>query len=303
MVRRIIILLFVVIGIFSFNSVVAQTTIVGQNNPAVDVQAIQKAVDQGETINLKGTFDFGNGGRVNITKGVKIIGETNDKGTPITKIKGGFWTFHSPLPAKLPPESPGPKITIQSIHFDGALHTPILLSYCSGAAISNNKMTNIRPKAIDEPLFGKSGLNMQQGIFCSPVFAQPRDIRGYIANAITGNLMIDGNDIDLTNDVPTKTMAQGIFLLRTTGVNAQIQRNIIMNCSRNPIEMLNNLRGADGSGTIVIKDNKIVTATEGLPVPVPATPTGIVVGWVRDRSGGVDPQRNIKYIVFNKIVR
>ncbi len=116
MLRRIVVSLFMVIAIFSFNSAEAQVTIVGQNNPTIDVQAIQKAVDQGGTINLKGTFDFGNEGRVNITKDVQIIGETNNKG-PVTKIKGGFWTLHSPLPTQLPPTAPGPKIAIKSIHF------------------------------------------------------------------------------------------------------------------------------------------------------------------------------------------
>ena len=148
MVRRLIISLFTVMAIFSFTSAEAQMTIVGQNNPTIDVQAVQRAVDQGGTINLKGTFDFGNEGRVNITKDVKLIGETDNGGKPVTKIKGGFWTFHSPLPAKLPPEVQGPKITIQAIHFDGALWTPIYLAYSSGATIANNKMTNIRPKVM-----------------------------------------------------------------------------------------------------------------------------------------------------------
>ena len=142
-------------AVFSFNSAEAQMTIVGQNNPSVDIQAIQKAVDQGGTVTLKGTFNFGNDGRVNITKDVKIVGETDSSGNPITKITGGFWTFHSPLPSKLPPEVPGPKITIHGIHFDGALWTPIYLAYSSGATIAHNKMTNIRPRLSDEPLFGK----------------------------------------------------------------------------------------------------------------------------------------------------
>jgi hypothetical protein len=128
MVPKMIVSLFTVMAIFSLTPAEAQITIVGQNNPTIDIQAVQKVVDQGGTINLKGTFDFGNEGRVNITKDVKIIGETNTKETPTTKVKGGFWAFHSPPPAKLPPEVPGPKITIQSIHFDGALWTPIYLA-------------------------------------------------------------------------------------------------------------------------------------------------------------------------------
>ena len=85
---------------------------------------------------MEGTFDFGDKGRVNITKDVKIVGEADNKGSPLTKLKGGLWTLHSPLPAQLPPEIPGPKITIQNIHFDGALWTPIHLAYSSGTIIT-----------------------------------------------------------------------------------------------------------------------------------------------------------------------
>ena len=65
---------------------------------------------------------------------------------------------------------------------------------------------------------------------------------------------------------------KGCIVNRTTGINAQIQRNTITNCSRNSIETIDNYLGKDGSGMIIIKDNKIVTSVEGLPVPSPATP-------------------------------
>jgi len=156
---------------------------------------------------LEGTFDFGHEGRVNITKDVHIIGESNHK-DPVTKIMGGFWTFHSPLPSRLPIEVQGPKITIQKIHFDGALWAPVQLAYTSGVAISNNKITNVRPKAMGTQLiFGKPGLNMQQGIICHPGYGQAFETRKYIPDAVTGNLIIEDNEIDLTNDAPTKTMA------------------------------------------------------------------------------------------------
>ena len=292
-----------IIVIFSFATARAQTTIVGQNNPTIDIEAVQKAVDQGGTINLKGTFDFGNEGRVNITKDVNIVGETDNGGKPITKIHGGFWTFHSPLPGKLPPEVSGPKITIQGIHFDGALWTPIFLAYSSGATITNNKMTNIRPK-MDRPIFNPElNLNFQQGIFCYPGFAQSSGTRKYIPDLLTGNLIIQDNDIDLTNDVPTKTMAQGVWVAWTTGINAQIQRNTIINSTRNAIETIDNYLGKDGSGMIIVKDNRLVSATEGLPFPSPQTPNGIVAGWFRDMSGGLDPQRNMKHVVANNVIR
>ena len=37
--------------------------------------------------------------RVLITKDVKIFGEKDNKGNPLTKIIGGVWSFYSPLPA------------------------------------------------------------------------------------------------------------------------------------------------------------------------------------------------------------
>jgi hypothetical protein len=300
---RLIILFFLAMAIFSFHSAEAQIMIVGQNNPTIDIGAIRKAIDQGGTVSLKGTFDFGNEGRVNITKDVKIVGEADSKGNPVTKITGGYWTFHSPLPSSLPPEVPGPKITIQSIHFDGALWAPIYLAHSSGANIADNKITNIRPKYSDEPIFGKPGLHRQGGIICFPGLAQPIQTRKYIPNLFTGNLIIEDNNIDLTNDIPTKTMAQGVMVNGTTGVNAQIQRNTILNCSRNSIEAIDNYLGGDGTGMVLIKDNKIVTSIEGLPVPTPATPHGILFGWFLDMPSGMDAQRNIKYIVANNAIR
>jgi hypothetical protein len=303
MVRRILISLFMVAAILLFASAEAQVTVVGQNNPTTDVQAVQRAVDQGGTINLKGTFDFGNEGRVNITRDVKIIGEMDSAGKPVTKIKGGFWAFHTPLPAKLPPEAPGPKTTIQGIHFDRALGAPIYLGYSSGAIITKNKITNIRPKATDEPIFGKIGLNRQLGIACHPGLPQPLETRRYIPDLFTGNLIIEDNDIDLTSDIPTKTMGQGIYVQWTTGVTTQIQRNTVVGGPRSAIDTVDNYLGKDGSGMIIIKDNRLITGTEGIPLPTPSTPNIMVLGWFFDISGGLDPQRNIKHIVVNNAIR
>jgi hypothetical protein len=304
MVRGLITLLFMLVAICSFTSVVAQTIIVGQNNPSIDIQAVQTAVSQGGSVLLKGNFDFGTEGRVNITKDVKIEGEKDNKGAPTTKIKGGFWSFHSPLSAQLPPTISGPKITIQSIHFDGALWSPICLAYCSGATISNNQITNVRPKAMGEKLiFGKPGLNIQQGIICYPGYGQTWETRKYIPNVFTGNLIIEDNDVDLINEDPTKTMAQGVIIIWTTGITAQIQRNTIINCSRNSIETIDNYLGEDGSGMVLIKDNKITTSQVGLPVPTPGTPNGIVAGWFLDQTGGSDPKRNLKHTITNNSIK
>jgi hypothetical protein len=68
-------------------SLYAGTTVMGQNNPALDVEAVQNAVNAGGKILLIGTFDFGQG-MVNITNSVEITG-------PAT-INNAFSAFRMP---------------------------------------------------------------------------------------------------------------------------------------------------------------------------------------------------------------
>jgi hypothetical protein len=278
----------------SYDSVVA-----GKADPACDVQAVQDAVNQGGAVLLKGKFDFGEKGKVNITRDIEIYGEKDQQGTLLTTIKGGFWSFHSPLPSDLPPVSPGPKITIQDIHFDHALWAPICITYSSEATITGNRITNLQPLLSKAPVFGKEGISWQQGIIVSPVFGLMGKKLGYQPGLITGSIMATDNDIDLTCENPEKTMAQGMFVVWTTGATIQILRNRVINCSRNSLESLDNYPGEDGSGMTLIKDNTIVTATKGVPVPSLMTPNGIVAGWFLDQSGAADPARSTKIIVAN----
>jgi len=128
MPRKEILSIFFIIGLLTLgvHSIEAQQTIIGEDNPAVDVQAVQAAASKGGEVLLNGTFDFGEKGSVTINKDVKIVGEKDSQGLPITKIKGGFRTFFSPLPSQLPPQAPGPKMANQSIHCDEIQAFPII---------------------------------------------------------------------------------------------------------------------------------------------------------------------------------
>ena len=90
-----------------------ETVVVGVNDPAHDVKAVQEAVDRGGTVILKGKFNFGNDGQIVITKDIKILGEVDEQGKPATQVIGGSETFFSPLPSKeVAPVVPGPNISI-----------------------------------------------------------------------------------------------------------------------------------------------------------------------------------------------
>jgi hypothetical protein len=300
MARKVILLVFLLAGLLAFgvHSISAQQTVIGQDNPAVDVQAVQAAASQGGEVLLKGTFDFGEKGSVTITKDVKIVGERDSHGIPITKVKGGLRTFLSPLPAQLPPQFPGPKIDIQNIHFDGTLAFPIYIAYCSGATIAGNKITNVRPLVTPQ-------MNFSVGIMVGTNWIQPAATKKYQPGAVTGIITILDNDLDMANETPTKTFGQGIFVHWATGITLQISGNTVKNCSRNSIEAMDNYLGDDGSGSVVIRDNKVTTATLGLPFPSPRTPNGILVGWFLDGTGAgaSNPKQNMKATITNNTVR
>lgn len=301
MFKKIVIALFLLIGTVIAPTAEAgpQTIVVGQNNSAVDIQAVQAAVDQGGSVVLKGTFDFGDKGSVIISKDVKIVGEKDSQGIPITKVRGGFQTFLSILPAQLPPQAPGPKIGIQDIHFDGSLLSPIYIAYTAGVSIGGNKITNVRP------LVATPQMNVSVGIMVGTNWIQPAATRRYQPGAVTGVVTIENNDLDMTNDTPQKTFGQGIFVHWATGITLQVSGNTVKNCSRNSIEALDNYLGDDGSGSVVIRDNKVITAPVGIPFPSPRTPNGICVGWFFDGTGAgaSDPKLNMKHTIINNSVR
>jgi hypothetical protein len=289
----------VFIGCLQTSSMAAHydSVITGQGDPEADILAVRKAVDQGGAVLLKGTFDFGKNGKVHITKDINISGETDAQGDPVTKIKGGLWTFHSPLPTQLPPTEPGPMVTIRNIHFEGALWAPINLPYCGGATIVNNKITNVRPMAYEKPMFGKEGMYNQQGIIFVPLYTLPEESGIYQPGLVTGKIAVADNDIDLSTNIPEKTMSQGVLMIGATGAKTLILRNRVVNCTRNSIESIDNYPGEDGSGMTLIKGNTIITAEKGIPLPSPFTPNGIIGGWFLDLKGASDPARKTRLII------
>jgi hypothetical protein len=276
-----------------------QTVVTGTNDPANDVKAVQDAVDKGGEILLKGTFHFGDKGSGIIKRDVKILGEKSSEGIPATKIRGGFRTLLSPLPVQLPPETPGPRISIQNIHFDESNMSPIFIAYSSGANISGNKITNVRPLAASPQM------NFSVGVIVGTNMIQPAATRKYQPGAVTGSITIADNDLDMSNDTPQKTLGQGIFVHWTTGITLQILANRVKNCSRNSIEAVDNYLGDDGTGSVVIRENDVTTPTVGAPFPSPRTPNGILVAWFFDGTGAgaSNPKQNMKHTIINNTVR
>ena len=248
----------------------AQAVVVGQGNPSIDVPAVQAAVDQGGSVLLVGTFDFGDTGRVVLSKDVAISGEADSSGAPTTTVIGGDWTFFSPLPATLPPSEAGPKIRIQSIHFRQPLGPPIHLAYCGGANIRGNKVTEIRKRPFTT-FFRRAG-----------VLIGPRDAAvttTIFRHLVTGSIKVTDNEVDLAGPDPTITSGEGIFVNLTDGAEVYVARNTVTNCTRNCVDILDNRLDSEGRGSVVIENNTLITGVTGIPIPTPGTPNGIVTGF------------------------
>jgi hypothetical protein len=260
----------------------------GQNNPAVDLPAVQAAVDQGGMIRLNGTFDFGSTGSITIKKDIDIAGE---KGT---LVKGGRLTFNTKVPDQLPPVNPGPKVSIRDIHFDGAVFAPINLAYIRSAVVRGNKITNV----IAVKYTAKMDTNT--GIIIGPRVVRPK---AYVPGVATGTIIIMDNEIDVTPANLLKTMGWGVFIAWTTGANLIVTRNVISGAGRAAIGSLDNYLGPDGTGKTLIAYNQITTPTEGFYYPTNCAPNGIMAGWYFDMSATLDHTKNAPVEVsHNKIV-
>jgi hypothetical protein len=282
-----------IVGAGAPSSKDAAQKVTGTGDPALDVPAVQAAVAAGGKVTLAGTFDFGPEGRVVITRDVDIRGKDG------ATVKGGSFSFYSPLPA-LPVAGPGPAIGIRDLTFDGALRSPIHLAYARSVEVRGNHIRNVRPfvtppnAAVPIP-----GFALQAGIMLGTYWAYRP---GVLPGAFTGRVTVSGNDLDLTGAAPAQTLCQGIFLGRGWGVKARIAENTIVGCSRNAIEVLDNVRDETGHGRIDVVENRIHAPAIGVPYPTGNRPNGIIIGWFFDPSGAIDAARNIPHrIVENEI--
>jgi hypothetical protein len=201
---------------------------------------------------------------------------------------------------ELPLPGPGPKVTIKNIHFDGATWTPMHFPYISGAEISGNRITNVQPLGIPIKWSGGDNLLVNAGVLFGTRFAHREKV---LPGAVTGNLIVNNNEIDLKCKNPESTMGQGVFFIWTWGATIEITGNRIRNAARNSIESLDNYLDEDGMGSVLVAENNIVTTSIGIPFPSPKTPNGIIVGWFLDMTGGSDPKRNSKITVIRNYVQ
>ena len=204
----------------------------GTGNPAVDVPAVQTAVNDGGTVMLRGTFDFtgaesGNPLRiVTVRDGVRITGMADANGR-LPTIVGGQRAF---LVA-----APGADVSFENLRFEGSDLFAIAVSAAHNLSVIHCTITGLTPI-----FFAATGEILSGGIF----------IQGGPFN----DIRVVGNAIDAT--ATANDSSNGIFVIGATA-SVVVADNTITNTTAHGLDLRN------VAGVASVTGNQLLTGQVG----------------------------------------
>jgi hypothetical protein len=231
-------------------AVAAQVVIVGTGDPAVDVPAVQAAVDRGGDVILEGHFSFDGAptivpelpgfalATVRISREVTISG-TEDGDGEVTTIEGGQVPFEV--------EGHGSSVTIQRLHFVHPRIEAIDVSAVSGLNVRSCRIEGVEPVSG----FGATAIGI------NTTFNPPTPSSPGAPERISGKLSIVDNEIDLAGSTGAFNTI-GILIFSAGIAGAEIDAHILGNRISNSTEPAINFRRVVGH--VAVEWNKISTA-------------------------------------------
>jgi predicted transcriptional regulator len=256
--------------------------VVGREDPGVDAQAVQDAVDNYDEVTLRGAFNFGPS-FVQISKSVVIRGEGRENDIPSATIYKKGWRFpFTEWDCVFKLDREDANVVIENIHFTDFNHTCIWGSCCKKLNIINNRIT----------LMTGSGRGLSFGSFGDVVvgiFVMPE------VDAFEGKLNVKGNYIDLARIAWGGSLSRGgieenpsyrpdLFnheYYMTFGIAVHhgsdtviIEDNIVRNANARGIAVTGNLE----TGDVTIRKNTVFSDVYGsYPFSSPEAGAGILV--------------------------
>ena len=249
-----------------------RVVVVGQDNPAYDIQAIQDAVDRYDEVILQGYFNLG-ASKVIIRISVVVRGEGRENDVPSTKVYKRGWKFPFLTEEFLfLVAGAGIDVTIENIHFTDFNYVCISTSsFCDNVVIRDNRIT-LRTGIGRGMIYGNRGDHVI-GIVCGGV----EDER----HTSTGRILIEGNYLDFAlsytrggfqsrrgletdpnyrSDLENHESYCGIgVIVNHNHGDVTIRDNVIMNMNSRGILIYDNLESAH----VQILGNKIVSEVFG----------------------------------------
>ena len=241
------------------------TVVIGTGNPAVDVPAVQAAVNLGGEVLLRGHFSFDR--PPTIPTALQAVGIPLAKATIlISKAVAISGARDVSIEAGTIPffvNAPGATVTIQRVHFVRPTKSAILVYAVSGLVIASCRIKGIVPL----PNVASSGI----GISASDMAVIPTPSQPGHPENISGRILIADNDLDLAGGTAFDNVL-GITTFSAgqspdTEVDIYISGNRISNVTQSAI----NLRRIGGRAHV--EGNAITTG----PVSSQTTPRPEVI--------------------------
>lgn len=246
-----------------------QTVVVGRENPDVDAQAVQDAVDNFDVVILKGTFNFGSSS-VEISRSVVVRGEGRENGIPSTTIFKEGWVFpFREWDYVFYVNGEGADVAIENLRFTDFNCTCIYVARGKSLNVRNNRITLGTG-------YGRGVTYGALGDFVIGIHVEPED------DSFKGGVTIDGNYVDFSSvfelwgghisrggleDDPEYRpdlfnheyyCGLGITVWDLPGL-VKIENNVVRNANARGISVSNNLSSAD----VRIRHNTITSDVYG----------------------------------------
>jgi predicted transcriptional regulator len=272
-----------------------QVVVVGRENPAIDAQVVQDAVDNYDEVILKGTFNLGTS-TVYISRSVVLRGVGRENDIPTTKVYKRGWTFPSFVQEfLLVVRGEGIDVTIENIHFTDFNYTCIWNDQGNSVRIRDNRISLLTGLGRGWSLGNRgdhvvgitSGGSREHGGFPGGVVIEGNYLDFALSYSTGGFLSRKGLETDPSYrpdlEKHESYCGVGIVLNRNLG-EVIVRDNIIRNMNSRGIMIQDNWESAD----IHIVGNTIVSGVYGsYPFSSHIAGVGIFAqsAWAQPRSG------------------
>jgi hypothetical protein len=208
--------------------------VVGQTNPAVDVPAVQQAVDAGGTVVLRGTFSFDgviHPGPTGGSGAVLVKGSVDIRGDNAT-IRGGGSNADGGLQAALLVAAPGADVALERIRFVNPNNSAIRVVGAGSLRIAECEVDGVIPTVIaagtGNPLSAALAIHLTGTGFGRITIVDNRLRIGGSDKEVTGGINVIGSAlrVEITGNRIRETTARGMNLQNVDGP-ALIERNDI----------------------------------------------------------------------------
>jgi len=282
-----------------------QIIVEGHDDPLVDAQAVQDAVNYHDEVILKGTFNFGVSS-VLITRSVVIRGEGRENDIPTTTMYKQGWSFpFREFDQIFKVDSEGIDVTIENLHFT---------DYNDGCIWGvRGRSLNIKNNRITLPTgYGKGVTHSTMGDMVNGIW-----VEGKFKDNFLGGVSIRGNYIDLATSfvwgghLPRSGFEEdpeyrpnvynheyfiglGITVNNVSGP-VQIENNVVRNANARGISTSDNYANAD----VKIKHNIVESEIYGsYPFSSPEAGAGILA-----QSTTIEPRRGFNVDIEDNTIK